>query len=103
MKLSQTPFCLVLLAATTLAGLTSTAAIAAKDKEILYWVAPMNPAYHSDKPGKSPMGMDLVPVYANEEDEADIVKINPAMVENLGVRTAKVERGKLWRLIEAVG
>ncbi len=103
MKLSQTPFCLVLLAATTLAGLTSTGAIAAKDKEILYWVAPMNPTFHSDRPGKSPMGMDLVPVYADGEDEADIVKINPNMVDNLGVRTAKVERGKLWRLIEAVG
>ncbi len=103
MKLSQTPFCLVLLAATTLAGLTSTAAIADKEKEILYWVAPMDPSYHSDKPGKSPMGMDLVPVYADADTEAGIVRINPGMVENLGVRTAKVERGKLWRLIEAVG
>jgi len=36
-------------------------------KEILYWVAPMDPAYRRDKPGKSPMGMDLVPVYAEEQ------------------------------------
>jgi len=49
------------------------------------------------------MGMDLVPVYADAENEGDIVKINPVMVQNLGVRTAKVERGKLWRLVEAVG
>jgi Cu(I)/Ag(I) efflux system membrane fusion protein len=30
----------------------------------LYWVAPMDPNFKRDKPGQSPMGMDLVPVYA---------------------------------------
>ncbi|NIQ25055.1 MAG: efflux transporter periplasmic adaptor subunit, partial [Gammaproteobacteria bacterium] len=33
-------------------------------RDILYWVAPMDPNYRRDEPGKSPMGMDLVPVYA---------------------------------------
>ena len=28
----------------------------------------MDPTYISDTPGKSPMGMDLVPVYEEEED-----------------------------------
>ena len=37
------------------------------EKEILYWVAPMDPTYRRDGPGKSPMGMDLVPVYAEPE------------------------------------
>ena len=37
-----------------------------KEPEILYWVAPMDPGYRRDGPGKSPMGMDLVPVYAEE-------------------------------------
>lgn len=37
------------------------------EPEILYWVAPMDANYRRDKPGKSPMGMDLVPVYAEEE------------------------------------
>ena len=35
-------------------------------RKIAYWVAPMDPTYVSDKPGKSPMGMDLVPVYEDE-------------------------------------
>ena len=35
-------------------------------KEPLYWVAPMDPNYRRDEPGKSPMGMDLVPVYEEE-------------------------------------
>lgn len=36
------------------------------ERKILYWVDSMNPAYRSDKPGKAPDGMDLVPVYADE-------------------------------------
>ena len=40
-----------------------------KERTIKYWVAPMDPTYIRDAPGKSPMGMDLVPVYA-EEGEA---------------------------------
>ena len=85
------------------AGLFPVYTQAAED-EILYWVAPMDPNYRRDKPGKSPMGMDLVPVYADAEGTpADIISINPAVVQNLGVRTAKAERGKLWRRIDTVG
>ena len=39
----------------------------AETPEILYWVAPMDANYQRDKAGKSPMGMDLVPVYAEVE------------------------------------
>jgi Cu(I)/Ag(I) efflux system membrane fusion protein len=74
-----------------------------EEPEILYWVAPMDPNFRRDKPGKSPMGMDLVPVYAGAEADEGVVSIDPVMVQNLGVRTAKVERGKLWRQINTVG
>ncbi|WJW74279.1 efflux RND transporter periplasmic adaptor subunit [Thiohalobacter sp. IOR34] len=73
------------------------------EREILYWVAPMDPSYRSDKPGKSPMGMDLVPVYADQGGGEAMVSIDPAVVQNLGVRTAPVERGTLWRRIDTVG
>jgi Cu(I)/Ag(I) efflux system membrane fusion protein len=43
------------------------------EKEVLYWVAPMDPAFRRDGPGKSPMGMDLVPVYAEEQKEPEIL------------------------------
>ncbi len=72
-------------------------------RKIKYWVAPMDPNYRRDKPGKSPMGMDLVPVYEEGDDEEGVVKISPAVVNNLGVRTAKVEYGRLWRKIDTVG
>ena len=46
--------------------------------EILYWVAPMDPNYRRDEPGKSPMGMDLVPVYAGDEAaDSGVVSIDP--------------------------
>ena len=48
------------------AGPAGRNAGAGAEREILYWVAPMDPNYRSDGPGKSPMGMDLVPVYADE-------------------------------------
>lgn len=80
----------------------------AKKREILHWVAPMDPNYRRDQPGKSPMGMDLVPVYADEEQGQQdgalpIITIAPEVVNNLGVRTAPVERGPLSRRIESVG
>ncbi|MGN7610926.1 efflux RND transporter periplasmic adaptor subunit [Magnetococcales bacterium HHB-1] len=77
-----------------------------KEKKILYWKAPMDPNYRRDKPGKSPMGMDLVPVYADEGgDDADKnhVKISPSVVNNLGVRTGVVQRRSLANPIKAVG
>ena len=74
------------------------------DREILYWVAPMDPNFRRDEPGKSPMGMDLVPVYADEvATQPGVVSIDPTMVANLGVRTAVAQRGTLPRRIETVG
>ena len=74
-------------------------------QEILYWVAPMDPNYRRNEPGKSPMGMDLVPVYADEAAEPDsaTVTIHPSVVNNLGVRTAPAAFGALARRVETVG
>lgn len=85
-------------------GALSLPLVAAEDeKEILYWVAPMDPNYRRDKPGKSPMGMDLIPVYADGEEDGSTVTIKPEVVQNLGVRTAMAERSRLWRGIDTVG
>ena len=74
------------------------------EREILYWVAPMDANFRRDGPGKSPMGMDLVPVYADEVDsQPGTVRIDPTVVNNLGVRTAEAERGTLSRHIDTVG
>ena len=73
------------------------------EKEILYWVAPMDPSYRRDEPGKSPMGMDLVPVYAEEETDDNAIRISSAVEQSLGVRTSEAERRSLWRKVEATG
>ena len=71
----------------------------------LYWVAPMDPNFRRDEPGKSPMGMDLVPVFADaaKEDDPGVVWISPSVVNNLGVRTAKVKLAVLQEAIKTVG
>lgn len=88
----------------------SAEAVGAETKTVeenkpLYWVAPMDPNYRRDKPGKSPMGMDLVPVYADggEAEKAGTVKISPVVENNLGVRTAKVAFDPLISEVNTVG
>jgi RND family efflux transporter MFP subunit len=75
-------------------------------KKIKYWAAPMDPKYIRNEPGKSPMGMDLVPVYEEEGDEkmpASTIRIDPGTVQNMGVRTKPVVRKKLTKTIRAFG
>ncbi|KZN49565.1 hypothetical protein N474_04720 [Pseudoalteromonas luteoviolacea CPMOR-2] len=76
------------------------------EKKPLYWVAPMDANYRRDKPGKSPMGMDLIPVYeeqAGDDFGPGTVKIAPHVVNNLGVRTALVEAKRFHTEIDTVG
>jgi Cu(I)/Ag(I) efflux system membrane fusion protein len=79
----------------------ATAPVAAR--KVLYWYDPMVPAQHFDKPGKSPMGMQMVPRYADESAAAAGVRIDPAAVQNLGVRLATVERGDFSQSLDATG
>lgn len=74
-------------------------------KKVAYWQAPMDPTYVRDEPGKSPMGMDLIPVYEGEDDGAEpgTVRIDPVMVQSIGVRTKIVERKPLAKTIRTVG
>lgn len=69
----------VLLAITVIALLiarpsTKPAVGASANKKVLYWVDSMNPGYKSDKPGKAPDGMDLVPVYAEGGTPASVAQ-----------------------------
>ena len=73
-------------------------------KVILFYRNPMDPKITSKTFKKDSMGMDYIPVYAksDEEDDADVVKISPAIVSNMGVRTAIAKKGNLPRKINAV-
>lgn len=85
----------------TPASMTTGPSSAAPDAagKVLYWYDPMMPEQHFDKPGLSPMGMEMVPRYASSGVAADVVRIDPAIVQNLGVRTSLVERRTLSRTV----
>ena len=76
---------------------------ASSERKIKYWRAPMDPNFISDKPGKSPMGMDLVPVYEDEASAEGGVRVDPNFLQNFAVRTAKVETGSIPVDIRTVG
>ena len=68
--------------------------------KILFYRDAMNPSFTSSKPGKAPDGMDLVPVYEGE-DQSNGVKIDPAMIQSIGVQTEKAMVRTLTREVRA--
>lgn len=74
----------------------------APERKILYWHDPMLPAERYPGPGKSSMGMDLIPKYAEETAGAG-VSIDPASLRNLGARVVTVTRGTLPSGLTATG
>jgi len=84
------------------------------DRKILYWTDPMLPGYKADKPGKSPMGMDLVPVYEEQGSNARAasastpegyapVLLTPQKQQVIGVKTAPVQTRAMTKTIRTVG
>ncbi|OZB15946.1 MAG: efflux transporter periplasmic adaptor subunit [Rhodobacterales bacterium 34-62-10] len=73
--------------------------------DILYWVAPMDPNFRQPGPGKSPMGMDLIPVYSGQEEAGDPaeVTLSTGEINAIGVRTAITKTSEIARRIETVG
>ena len=72
------------------------------ERQILYWYDPMIPMERYPGPGKSSMNMDLIPKYAEETGAAG-VRIDPAGLQNLGVRIVAVTRGTLPSGLTATG
>ncbi len=78
---------------------------AQKKGKILYWRAPMDPTEIYDHPGKSKMGMDLIPVYEGEAElgAGGTITIDPVTVQNMGVRTTKVIKKDFYHVVRTVG
>ncbi len=72
----------------------------------LFYRNPMNPAVTSPVPAKDNMGMEYIPVYA-ENDKAKqavgTVNIDPVTMQNMGVRTAQAKKTLLSHVVRAVG
>lgn len=81
------------------------------EREILFYRNPMDPSITSPVPRKDEMGMDYVPVYADEVEgegatalnDGPVVSIDPVVVQNMNVQTAPVERRTIAREIRTVG
>lgn len=77
-----------------------------KDRKILYYKDPMHPWITSPKPGIAPdCGMQMVPVYEGEAEEmaGTAIKIDPTVVQNIGVKTEEVQKRKMRKVIRTVG
>lgn len=86
------------------AAVTNTGAPASGERQILYYRNPMGLPDTSPVPKKDSMGMDYIPVYADEaNDDAGTVRVSPARMQTLGVRTATVARGTLDAVLRASG
>ncbi len=92
-------------AAPSAAAASMDAPASRPEREILYWRAPMDPTFTSDRPGKSPMGMDLVPVYADgaEPLPPGTVRVDPGFTQSIGVRSEPVTRRDIAQTIRTVG
>lgn len=76
-------------------------------KKPLFYRSPMNPSVTSPVPEKDAMGMDYLPVYADDDagaaDAAGTVRIDAVTVQNIGVRTATAKKSILSHVVRAVG
>ena len=78
-------------------------ALAGDERKPLYYRNPMGRPDVSQVPKKDSMGMDYIPVYADEVDDSTTVKVSMDKIQRAGVRIAEVEKRSLVRDIRAVG
>ena len=83
-------------------GGTHQARTDSSGRRILYWYDPMVPTEHYSGPGKSSMNMELQPKYADEGAQGGVT-VAPSVMQNLGIRLAKVEVRDISPMIRSVG
>ena len=77
------------------------------ERKILYWYDPMVPQEHYDNPGAlSSMGMKTQPRYADDgtaNGGTPGVSIDPAAMQNLGIRVVSAQMGSLAATLNVTG
>lgn len=102
------PICgmaLVEVASSPAAPESAPSAASSGEREVLYWYAPMDATYIRDEPGLSPMGMKLVPKYADAlgESKDGVIRIDPVQVQNIGVVSVEAKLDDITRYSRTVG
>jgi membrane fusion protein, copper/silver efflux system len=75
----------------------------AEPRRILYYRNPMGHDDTSPVPRKDSMGMDYVPVYADEAPEEPRLNVSPSRLQTLGVQSERAASRTLSHTIRAVG
>jgi len=75
----------------------------AEDRKVLFYRNPMGLPDTSPVPKKDQMGMDYIPVYADDAAAGAVVTVSADKVQKLGVRTEPVQLRALSRPVRAVG
>jgi len=75
------------------------------ERKILYYRNPMGLPDTSPVPKKDSMGMDYVPVYAEEEtrEGANVLRVSTEKIQRLGVKTAPVESTEIAHTVRSLG
>jgi membrane fusion protein, copper/silver efflux system len=73
------------------------------DRKILYYRNPMGLPDTSPGPKKDSMGMDYIPVYADEVEDPNTIKVSLDKVQRIGVRTEKVSAQPVVKAVRGVG
>src|SRR5712664_2156492 len=71
--------------------------------KIRYYRNPMGLPDTSPTPKKDSMGMDYIPVYESEQDDASSVKLSAGKLQKTGVRTEVAEQHTLSTIVRAPG
>ncbi|MDA3861324.1 MAG: efflux RND transporter periplasmic adaptor subunit [Melioribacteraceae bacterium] len=88
---------------TKIKGSKKNVPIDSKDRKIIYYRAPMNPNEVYDEPGKSQMGMDLVPVYEDEGGASGVVTVDGSVLQSMNVKMEFVKSKNLSSVIYTNG
>jgi len=88
---------------------SAAAAAPAKVRKLLYYRNPMGLPDTSPTPKKDPMGMDYIPVYEGEDEDAGKpgapgqIRISTEKIQKLGVRTEAAALRALGKTVRAAG
>ncbi|MEN9402449.1 MAG: hypothetical protein RL091_1152 [Verrucomicrobiota bacterium] len=83
---------------------TAQPASSGGESKVKYYKSTMMPGEAKPSPGKDSMGMDMVPVYEDEDNSASgQIQIDAATVQRMNLRTAVIARGPVRRELRTVG
>jgi Cu(I)/Ag(I) efflux system membrane fusion protein len=86
-------------------GNQATPSSAKSERKILRYRNPMGLPDTSPAPKKDSMGMDYIPVYADDEtlEGANVLRVSTEKIQRLGVKTAPVENTGIAHVVRSVG